>query len=557
MMPRLFRTAVLVVTPCVWLVLWCVARDAGGPFWIERDPEYTYLLDSLQVATGHSAGAHLLVHPGATLQVWCAAVTHLVGWLRGADSVAHDVVRNPELYLAAQLTALMGLYALILYLAGVVVQRATRSTLAALAVQLAPLTLLPLTLCARKLYCEPMVMLLGMALICALFAYLPRPSPRQAWGAAIVCALVCGSGIATKFIFAPLLLVPLIVLPGIRVRLFFVVASLAIAVAWTAPVLWPHYGQMLQICRYNISHTEQYGKGAAGIGDITGILARMRAMLAGFALYGPALAATAVIAGVLSICAAWRGRTPSEGQRARQPLPWRALRMVWALLLTQAVMLFIVARRNTLLYYIPATQLYGATLVACAYALVQVVAAPRAAGPRRRWLRATLRTLAYAMPCAVMVCGMLAQRTAVRRELAALQRNRQALEAHLRDVAPRMAGATCMHLWSLTPVDALQFGNDNSDWRCGDVLQEVHPDEVFYDPRRPAGNQFHHFGRDVSVHELAQRHTNLYYRTSVLGYWQNALPPLPLTPVLSGAGENIYRVAVAALATNTGGARTD
>jgi hypothetical protein len=539
-MHRYLTHVLLLVIPCLWFVVWGLARDAAGPFWIERDPEYSYLMDSLNVATGHVAGPHLLVHPGATLQVWCAAVTRCTGWLRGAENLPHDVVRYPELYLTLQLTTLMALFALLLCAVGVVTMRLCGSVLAALAVQATPLAMLPLTLYARKLYCEPMLMLAGMALVGALVACLRDIPQRRYWTATLVCIAVCGSGLATKFNFAPLLLIPLCVLPGVRWRLLFIAGVVAVFVAWTVPILWPHYRELMALCWANIAHPRQFGTGEAGIGNLRDIVAFARRMFAEYPLYFPTM--LGVTLGALGLSVHWfalRLRTNAAARVTAQRIGL-PLRTVWALLLVQLLTAFIVARRETFLYYMPAAQLLGATVVLLGYSGLQCVAHIRPAQPAMRVLLRALPLVVYGAAAALMLATVLRQVAPTRHILAVWQSRTAATLAHCRAVEQRFPNATFLHLWSLAPVDALQFGNDNSDGRYAAVLREVFPDAIFYDPRRAEGHRYHHFARDLAENDLAQRCSNLVYRSTVIGIWANALPPLPLQQVLSAADEQVF-----------------
>jgi hypothetical protein len=385
-----------------------------------------------------------------------------------------------------------------------------------------------------------MLMLAGMALIGALVTCLRDIPRRRWWTATIVCIAVCGSGMATKFNFAPLLLVPLCVLPGIRWRLLFIAGTVAVFVAWTVPILWPYYRDLVALCWANIAHPRQFGTGAAGIGNLPDILRFTRNMFAGYPLYFPTmLGATLGATGISIYWFALRLRALGTAREriARIGLPLRA---VWALLLVQALTAIIVARRETFLYYMPAAQLLGATVVLLGYTVLQCVAHIRPAQPVMRLLLRGLPLVVYGAAAGLMLAMIRAQVAPTRYTLTVWQTRTAATLAHCRAVEQRFPKATFMHLWSLAPVDALQFGNDNSDGRYAAVLREVFPDAVFYDPRRAEGHRYHHFARNISVDELALRSSNLVYRSAVIGVWANALPPLPLQQVLSAADEQVF-----------------
>jgi hypothetical protein len=267
-------------------------------------------------------------------------------------------------------------------------------------------------------------------------------------------------------------------------------------------------------------------------------------MFAEYPLYFPTMVGIGL--GALGLSVYWltlrlRSNDAARNVAQRIGLP---LRVVWALLLVQGLTAFIVARRETFLYYMPAAQLLGVTVVLLGYTGLQCVAQFRPSRPTARLLMSAVPTVVYGAAAALILATVLTQVVPTRRTLAFWFTRTAATLTHCHMVEQRFPNATFMHLWSLAPVDALQFGNDNSDGRYSAVLREVFPNAVFYDPRRPDGYQYHHFYRDVTLEELTHRHTNLVYRTTTIGYWTKPLPPLPLQQVFNAADEQVFTVSL-------------
>ena len=80
----------------------------------------------------------------------------------------------------------------------------------------------------------------------------------------IILALVSGFGMATKLTFVPLLIIPLLVLPELRNKIWFLFLTVLSFVFWTWPIISQY--EVLFNWYYNIiTHTGFYGNGIPGI----------------------------------------------------------------------------------------------------------------------------------------------------------------------------------------------------------------------------------------------------------------------------------------------------
>jgi hypothetical protein len=87
---------------------------------------------------------------------------------------------------------------------------------------------------------------------------------KSAHGYMIALALVSGFGMATKFIFAPLLIIPLMILPKLRNKICFLVLTVLSFVLWTWPII-SRYEILFDWCYGVLTHVGYYGKGSSGI----------------------------------------------------------------------------------------------------------------------------------------------------------------------------------------------------------------------------------------------------------------------------------------------------
>ena len=82
----------------VFLLLIIALRDITRFYYGWFDPGYAYLMNGLTFATGSLDIGHT-DHPGTSLQLICALIIKITGFIRGADDLPTDVITNAELYL--------------------------------------------------------------------------------------------------------------------------------------------------------------------------------------------------------------------------------------------------------------------------------------------------------------------------------------------------------------------------------------------------------------------------------------------------------------------------
>jgi hypothetical protein len=219
------RWLCLLIIPMALIPHAMALREAAGPFWLgnNSDPDYLYLLNALALSqlqpVGHSH------HPGSTLQ-WLGA---LILWVSnrttggGASSPA-DVLRRPELYLHVIHAVLVLGCVAGTAISGLLAFRATGRLHLALLIQAGPLISLTLQKTLYRVTPEALVTPLSIMMAAIIFA--ATVTQRSAsCTLAVVLGALSGLGLATKITFAPVVILPLVMLPGLWYRAYYLACT--------------------------------------------------------------------------------------------------------------------------------------------------------------------------------------------------------------------------------------------------------------------------------------------------------------------------------------------
>ena len=424
------------------------------PYFLDYDPEYAYLLNSLNLLE-LSVPGHF-DHPGTPLQVFGAVVV-LLQWLLGGAGTggpAGSVLLDPERYLAginAGLNLLVGAAAW--FAARALWLRSGRLVIALL-VPLALPCLLQTAIALGRVTPEPMLVaatLLAFALVLTA-SDLParRPGWRNAPLATRLFAAALGVGVAVKVTFAPLLAM-LWLLPRENRRAGIAWSAIAFLLA-IVPVL-PFAPRMAGWFASLLLNRGHLASGNVGLPDA----AKLGDNLAGFLAGEPALFLALAL---LAACwlAARRARDWRIG--GASAATWCAVALAVGLL-----QIAISVKHGAPRYLLAATVFDVLTLIA--------LAATMPSGPLRRG--ATAAGLA-----AVLVAGTAGLGGYWQWHLG----YREAADSRGRLLASAGAGTNCMlvhHSGTGSPAYALAFGNDYARRKFATRLGTLYPDAVFYD----------------------------------------------------------------------------
>lgn len=229
------------------------------------DPESAYLMNGLNIATGKAVGH--FDNPGTTVQVYSSVVLRTTHFLRFSDiDLQTDVLQNSEYYIEVLRKSLIVFNAGILLLLGIAVFLLLQNFWAALLLQAAPFMSVTLI---EELYTkvapEPLLFSSVAILIIMMVMYYTSATPhhkRYAW----LFGLLSGFGLATKMTFLPLLIIPFIILNGMRNKWLYVVSVVPSFILFTLPAAKGYLHMANWFLNLGM-HTGTYGQGSAGIID--------------------------------------------------------------------------------------------------------------------------------------------------------------------------------------------------------------------------------------------------------------------------------------------------
>ncbi|HEV2762114.1 MAG TPA: hypothetical protein VGV38_03890, partial [Pyrinomonadaceae bacterium] len=439
-------------------------REARGPHWLSEnlDPTYPYLLNSLNVSNLHRPFHYH--HPGTPVQLAGGVVIRLSHPLSGERELARRVLTEPEHYVGRISTAFVVLYALALLAAGFAALAATRSAALALVFQATPFVSETSVEALTGVRPEPLLsacaLLLGAVALLALRFDVKTHARRYA----LAFGAVVGLGVACKINFAPLAVLPLIMLPRLRARLEFCAGALLSFLFFVALIITPfHLRAFLSFSVSLLTHTGRYGSGAQGFADPQRYFESAARLAAGdwpfFAL---------VAAGLL--LPAWAlVRRREEGAQIDERDARRAAgyRILFAAAAAEVLQFLLVAKHPSARYLAPALNLAGLNLVL----LCELLRPRLALRPAARYAL----LLALALVAFVQARQLSAQRGRLE------QLTREQLATHELSERQARSARVVRYYSSSSPAFALKYGSDYSNNFYGALLQELYPGNYFYD----------------------------------------------------------------------------
>jgi hypothetical protein len=230
------------------------------------DPEYAYLFNALNMARFRLAGH--VDHPGTTMQVTGGLVLQ-GAWMadhRG-ESLTTAVLSEPEHYIRILnvATAIIGSFALLML--AIFVFRKTGNIWYALLLQLTPfISGFILFNGYTRITQELMQMLAAFAMAAVSIFWYFGKNTTGSGKFILLFGIICGFGMASKILFAPLLIIPLVLFNPVKEKIGFLVTSGVSFIVFTLPVIRLYPNMIYWIYRL-FFHTGQYGTGTKGIID--------------------------------------------------------------------------------------------------------------------------------------------------------------------------------------------------------------------------------------------------------------------------------------------------
>ena len=265
---RTLVSVVLIIIPCLLFVTSLETIQTRNKSWYSGgyDPEYAYLLNSLNTARFRLPGH--IDHPGTTTQV-AGGIVLEGAWLidpRG-ENLTQSVLTEPEHYIRVLNIATAIIGSLALYIFALFLYHRTRNIWYSLLLQLTPFVSGFLLFNGfTRVTQEVMQMIAGFAMATVALIWFFDPHHKDSRKYIILFGIIAGFGMASKVLFAPLLIIPLVLLKNFRHKIMFVALSIIAFVFFTLPILkmYPH---MLNWFYQLFIHSGQYGSGNTEIID--------------------------------------------------------------------------------------------------------------------------------------------------------------------------------------------------------------------------------------------------------------------------------------------------
>jgi hypothetical protein len=335
--PLLRRVAVLVL-PAAYVIGAFFLRDAAGPFWMwySLDPDYFYVLDSLNLALGQTPGH--VHHPGTPVQVLGAVVMRAMHGLADADALTASVLAHPEGHLITIFAVITVVNGLAMAGLGLLALRPL-GALAAVLLQAGPFLSRVVFKHVIEVKPEPLLVLAMIGLLAVAVAALrPGAAEERPYRFAFAFAVVAGFAVACKVTAAPVFVLPLVVLPGWGPRAAYAGFALVSLITFTLPMAGS-YDVFLAWMAKVAAGSGAYGAGSGAV-DLGAYPKHL------YKLFSRPLLGVSWVLSLVVLAVAWR-------RRHIMP-PGPEARLLAGVAVAQLCQALVVAKQPTAYYMLPA-----------------------------------------------------------------------------------------------------------------------------------------------------------------------------------------------------------
>ena len=222
------------------------------------DPEYCYLINGLNMALLEFNRIGHYDHPGTTFQLYNGIIIHITHFFAGKDSIAQDVFNRPEYYLSAINLSLIIIQSLLCFLIAWVGKKREIKTWQLIILQSGVL----ISTTMLSIFCRvtPERWIVVTAFLFIIVYLLYGYGDRRPLKFAIWSGVIMGMGMATKFNFLPIILLPFLLIDSNKNRLVYSATGIASFFFFLLPVINKFHS--FRKFMVNIAtHDGFYGKG--------------------------------------------------------------------------------------------------------------------------------------------------------------------------------------------------------------------------------------------------------------------------------------------------------
>lgn len=270
----------LVIIPIALFIISFSLRQSQGPYFLNThyDPVYPYLISSLNLV--QFSQVTLVEHPGTSVQLIGAAVIKMFYLIDGKNTdIAEDVLSRPEEYLHFINLILILINCAVLYLLGRIVYRYSQNIWISLLIQMSPFISYTISYELAIFIPENFLIVVINILIAVLFKFLycdDTIRDRKLYFI-VLFSIVCGLGISTKITFVPLVILPFVLLKGIKPKLLFLTFTGIFFILFVSPVI-AKYEYFLSWIKKLFVYDGLYGTGKPDIVDSVSFVSNLKAI---------------------------------------------------------------------------------------------------------------------------------------------------------------------------------------------------------------------------------------------------------------------------------------
>jgi hypothetical protein len=243
-----------------WGIFMLIFSD---PFYSKSsDPEYPYLVNGLNCALLHFNRIGHIDHPGTPFQLFNGIVIRITHLISGKGNIVQDVFSRPEHYLNAISIAMLLVQSLLIFGIGMIGIKKKIPLWQIAILQASCFFNEVLTWLFCRVNPDHFFMIVSMIFITVYlkYGYENRSSRKFAVWSGVIMAL----GLATKFNFLPLLILPLFIIDTNKNRLFYAGSGIVSFFIFIAPIIdkFDDYQRFLSSI---FKHDGLYGGGEAKV----------------------------------------------------------------------------------------------------------------------------------------------------------------------------------------------------------------------------------------------------------------------------------------------------
>lgn len=314
------------------------------------DPAYAYLYNSLNMATFKLSGH--IDHPGTPMQVLGGAILKISYTINpvGAETLTEAVIAQPEYYLNILNKSVAWMGVLSLLILGILVLIFTKNLWYAILLQATPLFSEILLYNGFLRISQEAVLMIGsitFGVFCLYWLFKHDKKTPQYFSNGF--GIITGFGLASKIIFLPLMIIPLVILKNKETRTRYIKASVLSFIFFTIPIIPAYLSMGWWIIRL-FSHSGIYGSGDATIINTSNYFTDLKSMLTG----EPVLLITFLLAAVFLIFLFIRKTKSKEKKEKTSHTDLdKSFLLLLAIFITQAVGFIITAKHPKVSYLMP------------------------------------------------------------------------------------------------------------------------------------------------------------------------------------------------------------